>query len=192
MQSQRFPEILLGCVVVRSQGLNFAEMIQALRDGQVIVAKNAAAPLHGFADHGVGRVIEAQAGIHSAHRVHERRLDLRLVGKLFIDALGTLIQNFSCRNRVAERFARVGDLEQAHHEVGGLPGGLCLDLGDPALFFGLDPREVSRDGESRCDGHADQCRCRQYHHAPLAAMHFASRKIVITNPEHAGEQLEFG
>ena len=116
-------------------------MAQALRDGGVVVLRQQAALVERFARERDRGAVQAQARVDGAHSVHERRLDRRLRGELDIDTRGTLVENLARRDRVAERFARVGHLEEVDHEARRLLGGLGLRLRAHAFTLRLVPRE---------------------------------------------------
>ena len=165
-------------------------MVQAARHFGVLAAPELQAPLVGLAHERDGRVVQAEAGVHGAHRVHEGGLDRGLVRQLAVDPLCTLVQDLAGRDLVTQRLARVGHLEQVDHEPGGLPCRFGLGLGSHALPFRLVAGEPGRACKRRRDRHAADGGRDQPHHASLSPMGLALLEFVEPDAQHAGDQLQ--
>ena len=107
-----------------------------------------------------------------------------------LDPFGALVQNLARRDRVPERLARVGHLEQVDHEPRGLPCRFGLGLGSHALPFRLVAGEPGRACQGRGDAHAGDRGGDQPHHASVAPMGLALLEFVEPDAEHAGDQLQ--
>src|SRR5580700_3731656 len=79
--------------------------------------------------------IEAEARVYGAERIHQRRLNSRLLGKLPLDACRTLIEHFPRGDAVAARLARIRDFEQINQERRRLLRGLGFRLRARRLFL---------------------------------------------------------
>ena len=107
-----------------------------------------------------GLIVQAEARVDGAHRFHERRLGRRLrVSSLSMRA-APLSMISRAVMRVAARFARIGDVEQADHEVRGLLRGLGFGLGaaprlvrETALVIGEVGEERREDCQRRDADH---------------------------------------
>ena len=123
---------------------------------RVQFTKNIAALLHGILHEPCCLGVEAQARVDGAHRIHQRCLDLRLVGEFLVYTLDTFVQDLPRRDRVTERFARVRDFEQADHELCSLARRFRFRFRDLPLLLRLDTGQIGRHCEAGRDRHADK------------------------------------
>ena len=77
---------------------------------------------------------------------------------------------------------RIGYLEQADQEGGGLPSGFRLDLRTLSLALGLVARDHRRGGKADSQHHAGHSRTGDDGEAAIAALQFPLAQVVETKP----------
>ena len=187
---QRLGEPLFRFGEVRAQREHFAQVVEARSRLLVRGAEDFAARQVGLSHQRHRGVVEAQAGVDAAHRVHQRGLDRGLAGQLAVDALRALVEDLARRDGVAEGLARVRHLEQVDHEARRLAGGLRLGFGADPLALGVVAGEPRRARERGGDRHARNRRGRQDHGLAMTPVCFALLEFVESDPDHASHQLQ--
>ncbi len=187
---ERLAKLGFGLVIAGIERQHAAEMQAAAGDFPVAVTEQLAAPVQRLADETQRRRIQPEPGVYRAHGVHQRCLDLRLAGELVLDAARAFVEDLPRGDGVAERFARIGDLEEIDHELRGLTGDLGFHLRLPALLFGLHAREPGGRGQRGRDRHAGQRRRGEHQHAPVLALLLALAQGVEADAQYAGDQLQ--
>jgi hypothetical protein len=120
----------------------------------------------------------------------ESRLDERLIVQIRGDAIGSLVEDLACRDRVPARLVRIRDLEERHQKVRDLPRRLGLGPGDGLGASGAHHPDRGRD-RARDQGDRHHGRCG---HAGLVAADELGRAVsgrVVLGDDRLAIQIAF-
>ena len=196
---ERGAQARLGLRVLALEHQHLAEVPEAARYLRVALTQQPAPLLVRRPQQPRGWVVQAEARVHRAHGVHERRLDRGLVGEFGLDPARALVEDLARGDGVAERLGRIRHLEEVHHEARGLSRGLRLRLGAHSLGLGADAlplRLVSRQPrgrrERRGHRHAGERGRHEQHGAAVPALRLALLEFVERDADQARDQLQLG
>ena len=102
LRLQRLAKIIFRLVVFGPQRQHFAEMALALCNVDMIFAEQGNAPFERSAHQRGRRIVESEALVDRADRVHQCCLGFGLVGEFRLDPRCALVEDFARRNAVAE------------------------------------------------------------------------------------------